>query len=137
MPKEIHISFQRAWKRVTDLRNRFPRRKSSLIGKSFVPHGERRSAQSPNQRATVSTMLAYRWLAALWSHRPGHSESNRIELNLVVPLEPDRRADKFRLVMPGPSSNDAKARIRALQPCRAISRRIFVTVVPNIFHPLP
>ena len=51
--------------------------------------------------------------AALWPHRPGHSESKRVELNLSVTLEPDGRADELRLVVPGSASNDAKACIGA------------------------
>src|ERR1700704_5285190 len=73
----------------------------------------------------------------LWSHRPGHPESKCVELNLPVTFEPDGRAEEFGLVVPGSSSNDSIGCVTALQPGRAVDRRAFVTVVPNIFYPLP
>src|SRR5262249_42565827 len=72
-----------------------------------------------------------------WSHRPGHSESKRVELNLAVAFEPGGRAEEFGLVVPGSSSNDPVGCVTALEPRGAVGRRACVTVVPNIFDPLP
>src|SRR5262249_45251427 len=73
----------------------------------------------------------------LWSHRPGHSESKCVELNLPVTFKPDGRAEEFGLVVPRSSSNDPVGCVIAPEPCRAVGRRAFVTVVPDIFYPLP
>jgi hypothetical protein len=67
---------------------------------------------SGNQRGGIQ--VAAHPQSQLWSHRSGYSKSKRVELNLAVSLEPDGRADEFRLVVPGSTSNDAKACIGAL-----------------------
>jgi len=96
-----------------DLRGRLagidlPKATTSLLSPPTTPNmrviGARRNAFLRSLHALEERLPA----VALWPHRPGHSESKRVELNLSVTLEPDGRADVLRLVVPGSARTTRK-----------------------------